>query len=381
MKVVKAANILYYYDGPQVIEARDTIDGHYIAVMVAPEEKHDRYLVAGVAPERLRQFRSGMLDLRTLLAESDTEEWFIGSAPAGPDQLMALQVQHTSLVHSELLPDGGFVLHDRPTDDLALNEARARNNLVLEVTTDPPEAIQGHRIRVNSLTGLLSHFQSMVAHAYRAAFRDLSATTRGNIDSEHAHLMDVVIPAAAGSFRVVLEASQEPDLFGIGELARALQRVDMLFEHTDNPQQSRITLKQHRGHLAGSYLRLLGFLLQHRMGLSYSWAQPTSVKVSFRSVSESQAQSLVEVLSQVSNLGSESVTLIGEFEKVNRGVGSWGLLTKDGVHSGRVKDGGPSLNGLRAGRRYKFVCVEEIEEVTGTGRESRTLYLNEFEPV
>ena len=126
MKVVKAANILYYYDGPQVIEARDTIGGHYIAVMVAPEEKHDRYLVAGVAPERLRQFRSGMLDLRTLLAESDTEEWFIGSAPAGPDQLMALQVQHTSLVHSELLPDGGFVLHDRPTDDLALNEARAQ---------------------------------------------------------------------------------------------------------------------------------------------------------------------------------------------------------------------------------------------------------------
>ena len=381
MKVVKAANILYYYDGPQVIEARDTIGGHYIAVMVAPEEKHDRYLVAGVAPERLRQFRSGMLDLRTLLAESDTEEWFIGSAPAGSDQLMALQVQHTSLVHSELLPDGGFVLHDSPTDDLALKEARARNNLVVEVTTDPPEAIQGHRIRIDSLTGLLSHFQSMVTHAYRAAFRDLSTTARRNIESKDAHLMDVIVPAATGSFRVVLEAAQEPDLFGLGELSRALQRVDMLFEHTDNPQQSLITLKQHRGHLAGSYLRLLGFLLQHRMGLSYSWAQPTSVKVSFRSVSESQAQSLVEVLSQVSNLGSESVTLIGEFEKVNRGVGSWGLLTKDGVHSGRVKDGGPSLNGLRVGRRYKFVCVEEIEEVTGTGRESRTLYLSEFEPV
>lgn len=155
----------------------------------------------------------------------------------------------------------------------------------------------------------------------------------------------------------------------------------MLFEHTDDPQQSLITLKQHRGHLAGSYLRLLGFLLQHRMSLSYSWAQPTSVKVNSRSVSESQAQSLVDVLSQVSNLGSESVTLVGEFERVNRGVGSWGLLTKDGIHSGRVKDGGPSLNGLRVGRLYKFVCVEEIEEVTGTGRESRTLYLNEFEPV
>ena len=183
-----------------------------------------------------------------------------------------------------------------------------------------------------------------------AALRDLSRTTRRNIDFEDAHLMNVVVPAAAGSFRVVLEASQEPDLFGFGDLTRALQRVDMLFEHSDDPQKSLISVKQHRGHLAGSYLRLLGFLLQQKMSLSYSWAQPTSAKASFRSVSETQAQSLVEVLSEVSNLGSELVTLFGEFEKVNRSIGSWGLLTKEGVHSGKVKEGGPSLNGLRVGR-------------------------------
>ena len=380
MKMVKVANTLYYYDGPQVIEARDTIGGHYIAVMVSPQGEQDCYLVAGVAPERLRQFRAGTLDLRTLLAESDTDEWYLASAPAGPDHIMPLEAQHRSLVDSGLLPDDGFMLRDRAADDLALTEARARNNVVLEVTTDPPEATEEHRIRVNTLTGLLSHFQTMVSHAYRAALRDLSTTTRRSIESDDAHLMDVVIPAAAGSFRVVLEATQELELFGIGELDRALQRVDILFDDSDNPQQTLITLKQHRGHLAGSYLRLLRFLVQHRMGLSYSWAQPTSVKASFRSVSEAEAQSLVEALSEVSNMGNESVTLIGELEKVNRGVGVWGLLTPDGVLSGKVKDGGPSLNGLRVGRRYKFICVEEIGEVEGTGRELRTLYLNEYEP-
>lgn len=125
MKVVKAANILYYYDAPQVIEARDAIGGHYVAVLVAPEENHDRYLVVGVSPRRLRQFRSGMLDLRTLLTKSDTDEWFIGSPPSGPDQHMALQLQHTPLVDRDLLPDAGFMLRQRPSDDLALREARA----------------------------------------------------------------------------------------------------------------------------------------------------------------------------------------------------------------------------------------------------------------
>ena len=52
MKLVKAANILYYYDGPHVIEARDTIGGHYIAVLAGSEQERDRYLVVGVAPER-----------------------------------------------------------------------------------------------------------------------------------------------------------------------------------------------------------------------------------------------------------------------------------------------------------------------------------------
>jgi hypothetical protein len=89
----------------------------------------------------------------------------------------------------------------------------------------------------------------------------------------------------------------------------------------------------------------------------------------------------VDVLSGVSNLGGESVTLVGVFEKANRGTGAWGLLTDEGVLSGKVKEGGPSLEGLKIGGRYKFSCTEEIEEVEGTGREVRTLYLNEHEPV
>ena len=379
MKTVKAATTLYYYDGPQVIEARDAIGGHYIAVMVDPQDEQDRYLVAGVAPERLRQFRSGTLDLRTLLVEADEEQWYLAAAPAGPDQLMALEPQHRSLIESGLLPDDGFVLHDCTTDELALSEARMRHNVVLEVTTDPPEALHEHRIRLSTLTGLLNHFQTVVRHAYRASLRELSSVQRRGIDSDQADLMDVVVPAAAGSFRVLLEAAQAPVLFGTGELTRALQRVDTLFEHADNPQQTLTTVKQYRGHLAGSYLRLLSFLIQHRSGLKYSWAEPVSVKPSYGSVSEGEARSLVDVLSGVSNLGTESVTLIGEFEKVNRHIGAWGLLTPNGIYSGKVREGGPSLNGLSVGRVYKFVCVEEIEEIEGTGRESRTLYLSEYE--
>lgn len=380
MKTIQHITTLFYYDGPQVFEARDAIGGHYVAVMVEPEGGQDRYLVAGVAPERLRQFRSGTIDLRSLLTESGAEEWYLASTATGLGHPLVLVPQQAPLLESGLLPDEGFVLHDWPAEELALKEARKRNNLVLEMAADPPEAAEEHRIRVGTLIGLLSHVQTMVKHAYGAALRELSSDNRRAIDKSDAHLMDVVIPAAAGSFRVVLEAAKTPDLLGQSELARALQRVDVLFENAGNPQKALATVKAHRGHLAGAYLRLLRFLVQHKTGLRYSWAEPTFAKSNNRAVTEAEAGPLVDVLSSVSNLGSESITLLGAFEKANRGTGAWGLLTADGLYSGKVKEGGPSLEGLKIGGTYRFSCTEEIEEIEGTGREQRTFYLVEHEP-
>ncbi len=380
MRTIRHSTTLFYYDGPQVFEARDAIGGHYVAVMVEPHDGQDRYLVAGVEPERLRQFRAGSLDLRSLLVERTIEDWFLTFASDGLSGPLTLQPAPGRLAESAFLPDPGFVLHDRPAEDIALKEARERNNLVLEIAADPPEAAAEHRIRVGTLVGLLGHVQLMVKHAYSAALRDLTADNRRAIDKTDAHLMDVVIPAAAGSFRVIMEAAKTPDMLGQNELARALQRLDVLFENAGNPQKALATVKEHRGHLAGAYLRLLRFLVQHRTGLRYSWAEPGFSKPSTRAVTEAEAGPLVDVLSGVSNLGGEAVTLLGAFDKANRSTGAWGLLTADGLFSGKVKEGGPSLEGLKIGGCYKFSCIEEIEEIEGTGREQRTLYLIEHEP-
>jgi hypothetical protein len=380
MKTIQHTSTLFYYDGSQVFEARDAIGGHYVAVMVEPENGKDRYLVAGVEPERLREFRAGLLDLRNLLVERQVVEWFLVVASKGLTEPLVLQPSQGSLADSPFLPDPGFVLHDRPADEMALREARARNNLVFELAVDPPEAAEENRIRVGTLVGLLNHVQMMVKHAYGAALRDLSLATRRAIDRSNAHLMDVIVPAKEGSFRIVLEAAKTPDLLGQSELARALERVDALFEKAADPEQAAEVLRANRGHLAGAYLRLLRFLIQHNTGLRYSWAEPTSPKQSNRSISEGEAAPLVSLLSGVSNLGSEPVTLLGSLEEADVTKRTWRVATPDGKYSGEVKPGGPSLEGLRLGGAYKFSCIEEIEEAEGTGREQRTLYLVEHRP-
>jgi len=384
VKTVNYERMLFYYDEPQVFEARDAIGGHYVAVAISPEPRfgmagpHDesarRFLVAGVAPELLRQFRAGAIDLRSLLIGSDENERYVSTTENSIEDALALERLTTPLDESGHLPDEGFLLHDDASEGV-LREARERNNLIMEIIAEPPEAAVQHRIRAATLAGLLHHVQAMTRNAFHKARRDHG----GRNHAPTTALLDVVVPAAPGSFRMMLEAAEIPDLFGKSSLEIALPQVDALFEVSGNPNETLALVRDNRGHFAGSYLHLLRFLADHRTGLRYSWAAPHSETPTKRVILERETRPLIEALTSVEMLATEEISLEGEFEKFNRSTGLWGLMTQDGPFSGKISDEGPSLDGLEVGGSYKFYCDEEIEESLLTGREKRTLYLKRHE--
>ena len=115
------------------------------------------------------------------------------------------------------------------------------------------------------------------------------------------------------------------------------------------------------------------------MGVGYAWANQNSSHASTIKVSAAQAGPLVASLSKIDNLGTEEITLVGDFEKFNRPSGVWGLLTAEGRKSGKINEGFSSLDGLQVGERYRFHCVEKITQSV-TGDEISTLYLQAHEP-
>ena len=279
MKTILPTETLVYYDGVAVFAGEDPIGGHYIGMIIDAVGTDDSYLVAGVSPEMLRQFRSGVIDLRTLFLRTPDEQWYISRADGGPGEPLVLEPQIGSLLATDYLPEEGFVLADAMADDLALQQAKERGKVVFEFSAEPPETAIGHRMRATTLAGLLNHLQTVVKHAYRNAIRDLPNRVREQIDTSDGHLMDVVVPAAAGSYRVILEPARPPDLFGSGELVRALRRMDEVFASANNPDEAQELLQPHRGHLAGSYINLMQFLTEHQTGLRYAWADPAFSEV------------------------------------------------------------------------------------------------------
>lgn len=113
VKTIRHFSTLFYYDGPQVFEAHDADGRHYVAVLVDSDSiGGERYLVTGVIPERLGLFRSGGLDLRSLLVESNREERYMATADAGLDQPLMLEKLTEPIEDGGLLPDSGFLLSE-----------------------------------------------------------------------------------------------------------------------------------------------------------------------------------------------------------------------------------------------------------------------------
>ena len=102
-------------------------------------EADDRYLVVGVVPERLRQFRSGAIDLRSLLVGSDEEERYVTTVRNGMEHALEIERLTIPLIESGHLPDEGLLLRDRASSSV-LGEARERNNPAVENIAESPEA-------------------------------------------------------------------------------------------------------------------------------------------------------------------------------------------------------------------------------------------------
>jgi hypothetical protein len=386
MKDVLFTKVLLYCDGPQIVEAQDDIGGSYIALLVDDCDGFDRYLICGIHPRKLRNFRVGNTDLRSILVESSTPEWGLVTVNDNARDLPMRPEARTGPIDAAFLPDEGFFLHEtHAITDEALVKAHERNNLVLEVIVEPPESASEHRIHAETLAGLLINIQTLIKHSYRRVVRDLPSDLRALIDTQDGYRMDVFVPAVAGSFGIWLEscdshvALSNTDLFSESPLHKALDIVDTFVSHRDDASETIELARTYKGHLSGSYLRLLKFLKKNNTGLSYRWATPLSNTSKSGSLSINRVVDLLTALSGMSDLGTEEVELRGTVDKADSTGKSWRIRDGSTTYSGSVKDDGPDLEGIVIGEHYLFKCLERIEAIEGTGKEQRSLFLIERE--
>ena len=116
MKTVKHTQTLVYYDGVQVFAGQDAGGDNYISAMIDTMGDADRYLAVAAAPDPLRRFYGGELDLRILLQESSVDGWYTTLVDDEFEQPVSLEPQQGSLLKMGYLPEAGFRLTREPAE-------------------------------------------------------------------------------------------------------------------------------------------------------------------------------------------------------------------------------------------------------------------------
>ena len=110
MRTIRITSTLLYCDGPILCDALDPIGGHYLVMSVSDDDLGERFVVAGIEPRKLRNFKNGKSDLLSTFTDRVIEEWYIGRSSTVNENELDLTGQEVSLAGSGLLPKPGFYL-------------------------------------------------------------------------------------------------------------------------------------------------------------------------------------------------------------------------------------------------------------------------------
>lgn len=389
-RLLQQQELLLYYDGIQLFLGRDQLDTIYICVLEEYSNDGDLYLCIPISHARLNSFYNEDIDLRSIYSQPEIDEFFTVRFDDPSRNSFKLCPINKHEIPDEWLPESGFYFSkDSETDhkeEEIVSKSQQKNRAIIYLSLNPPEARSEPKINANNLAEALNLYQTLVKRAYYRAKRGLNMREdiQELIDKENQYKLEAYA-TSPGSFTIHLQAQVPGDLLGYTDIAKALQRIDLITESLDDPQKALIVMKENKGHLASSYLRLLEYIIQNEAPISYKWSIPEFNKPVSLSIPRNQAIRAYELLTKVEELGMETVELLGRLTKVDLRRRSWSLVTeeKKRTYNGVIsKNSDVTLRGVVMETMiYRFICEERIEEVTGIGLEKTQLYLIHYDTV
>lgn len=81
---IRPTKVLDYYDGVLVFTAEGDDGQQYVGSIIDTTDGIDRYLVKATTPERIKDLEKDKVDLRSLLLENPSDDWFLTSTGTHP---------------------------------------------------------------------------------------------------------------------------------------------------------------------------------------------------------------------------------------------------------------------------------------------------------
>lgn len=377
MKTITPADVLLYYDYPQIFSGLDGVGARYLCMLVEESIKGLLYYCVPLSVQRYQALLAGRIEVRTVYEEPELADYYTVRLQGEERSFPLLEASF----RPEWLPDFGLEL-DCVGEDEVWQAALQQNAPVSFVSLEVAEAKESARIHTDTLSAFLMVYQNVLQYLCRAVERERTKKTDSSQSS--IHFGTDVFGFAFGSFTIKLRSSAATDLLGeTPHLRIAFERMNALLALSNDPEALIHALQQMKGHAAGSVIKLLEFCAEHHCPLVHRWASPSSYGSALVRLEVSDAAHSARLCRLKKELNREEVFLSGSLEKAAVGSGDWMLHNEaDGkTYSGKLDpDAQLSLDGVVMGSlaRYAVKGYEVTETVAGTGREVRNLYATQL---
>ncbi len=381
MRQLSYREALVFYDGLQVFVAEDQFGAKYVCTLVEQSACLDKYLCTLVSLHRLHSLIHGNLDLRQIYTSPEIDElWSVLSENGILDNLTATPLSAREIATS-WLPQPDFYIRIRSASDIKIvEEAINRSHAIIHCKLNPPEALSESKIYAEHLSQATRLFQRLVKHAFLRAIRSYDKDQREKLNIIGNYQLEV-FAFSPGSFTLHMQSATPADLFGYTEITKALEIIDRITALADTPSTTVEQVSQLGGHFATAYKDLLKFITETETHLEYEWASPDKRKTTRYAISSSQAKPLYDALAKRTDIGTESIHLIGKLTKVDEKLRTWRLINdsndKEYYGSSEIDLAGLVIKT----QRYELCCEERLEEERGTGKEYTKLYLTSLRPL
>lgn len=104
--------VFEFYDQPVLLSCRSESGSLYLIVLVDADGGDEEWLCAGASPHRLKDVRSGVIDLRTAFSSTEDGRIYVVSYPASGQARFRSMLSRQ--VPDKFLPTAGAKLDIRP---------------------------------------------------------------------------------------------------------------------------------------------------------------------------------------------------------------------------------------------------------------------------
>ncbi len=368
---------LIYYDGHQLVIVKDEVDTYFLCILTGEDTDDLLYCSVAISRARYSSLINNQIDVRDAFVRREAEHWYQLRTSDITSQQCTLRTM-SGVIPESFLPDAGLMASPPATSDELVFFSKERNNIVSEISVEPPEATE-HNISAKTLSLLLDAFQGLVK-------RGISATRKrqksaGQPLAVDAHIVDVCA-FVPGSFKIRFESRAGLDLIGDSDMESAFGLIEKVLSSSTEPEKIAAVLEGYKGHFVTNLIKLLRVASENKTYLKLSWAKPSFNRVRSISVEHRHIPPLLAILTSKEEMLVETIVLVGLLKKADVDSGAWRIKNDDDgkEYSGSLHESDLSLSGLKTDSRYKVVCIERIEEAPFTGKETINLYATKFEP-